>query len=131
VGLGTYVWPVSITTPPATPIASPVSTAPMIGSIWIDSIELQIPPGHNGLTGIYVENGAAPILPYSQSPSFLVATNQTLRFDVGDQFDSSLMIVTYNLDVFPHTHYLRISGRYMVQIPQTADNSQTDIVPVS
>lgn len=129
-GLGTYVWPISVTTPPLTLPAAPLSTPPMIGDIWIDKVELQIPPGHNGLTGIYVANGSTAILPYSQVPQFLIATDELLEYDVGDQFGRSLAVVTYNTDVLPHTHYLRISGRYMVQVPNAVIPT-ADVIPIS
>lgn len=103
----------------------------MIGDIWIDSIEVQIPSGHNGLTGLYVADSGTPILPYSQTPVFLIATDRTLEYDVGNEFGATLTIVTYNQDVFPHTHYVRISGRYMVNQASSTSDAPVDILPIS
>ena len=114
VGLGTYVWPVNVTTPSGTAIASPITTTPKLGDIWIDSVELRIPVGHRGLTGIYVANSGTQLLPYSQTPSFLIGDDERLTFDFGVEVATGLQIVTYNTDIFVHTHYLRISGRPMV-----------------
>lgn len=130
-GLSTYVWPVSVTTPLQTLSSAPLVTSPMIGSIWIDSIEIRIPPGHRGNTGIYVANSGAPIVPYSQSPQFVIANDELLKWDVGVEVDTGLQIVTFNNDYFAHEHYVRIAGHYTVQDTSSTPDLSSQIVPIS
>lgn len=130
--LGSYVYPVNVTCPAGTAIATPLTTTPDLGDIWLDAIELRIPVGHHGLTGIYVANSGTAIMPYSSPPSFLVGDDERLSFDVGVEVDNLLQIVTYNTDIFNHTFYLRLSGQPMTlqQQGQTVA-APVAVVPVS
>jgi len=129
-GLGTYVWPVNVTTPAGTPLAAPLTTRPGIGVIWIDSVELRIPIGHRGTTGIYIANSGSQLLPFSQTISWLVGDDERLVFDFGVQVDSGLQVVTYNTDLFDHTHYLRIQGRPMVLQNMNVIAPPTPAIPI-
>lgn len=99
----------SVTTP-----ASTLSTAPQ-QTVWplIDghllSLEVLIPAGHAGLTGISVKAQGVQIVPWGTS-EFLVADDTTipvwLDYDIAN---SGLVILTYNTGAYSHTHYLRAS----------------------
>jgi hypothetical protein len=130
-GLGTYVWPVNVTVPLGTPIATPTTTSPNLGDIWIDSIEILIPRGHNGLTGIGIANAGTQLLPYSQTAAYLVGDGDRLTFDFGVEVANGLTIQTYNTDIFAHTFYLRIVGRPIIlQNPATIPQA-IEVVPIS
>ena len=130
-GLGTYVYPVNVTVPAGTPTSVPVTTTPNLGWVWLDSVELRIPSGHCGLTGIHAANSGTQLFPYSETVSYLVGDDERLIFDIGQEFDTGLQIVTYNTDVFSHTFYLRFSGRPMAVVTATTPSAPATIVPVS
>ena len=129
--LGTYVWPVNLTCPAGTPVDTPLVTQPALGDIWIDNIELRIPSGHNGLTGIYVANNNTAIITFGSPPTYLIGSDDLLTFDAGVECDTQLSIVTYNTDVFDHTFYLRISGRPMTLQGQSTGTPVATIVPIT
>ncbi len=130
-GLGTYVWPVTVSCPASTPITAPLVTLPGLGRIWIESIDLRIPSGHRGLTGFAIRNSGSQIFPFAQSTAWLNADDEHLDYDVGVQTDTGLQVVTYNTDpTFAHSFYLRIVGYYMVQTQATTPTPAL-IVPVS
>lgn len=126
---GTYVYPCNTTCPPGTPIATPQVFLPKLPDIWIDSIDLRIPAGHRGLTGIYIANNGTAIMPYASPPSFIVGDDDHYQFDVGVEVATQFQIVTYNLDVFAHQFLLKVSGRPMVTT-QTGLQTAT-VVPIA
>lgn len=130
-GLGTYLWSASILTPPlGLPPAQQVTSVP-IGDVWIDTVEIRIPRGHRGTTGIQLANSQTPFLPQGTTSLFILGDDEALTFDVGVEVDSGLEIVTYNQDVYNHTHLVRISGRPMVVQGGYPAATPTDVVPIS
>ncbi|MGH7747346.1 MAG: hypothetical protein ACREQ5_21700 [Candidatus Dormibacteria bacterium] len=75
--------------------------------MWLYKIELRIPAGHAGLTGIAVANAGVTIVPWSANLVWILGDNDYLTFDVNDEVDTSLRVMTYNDDVISHTHHLR------------------------
>lgn len=129
--LGTYVYPVNVLCPAGTAIATPTTTKPALGDVWLDSVELRIPVGHRGLTGVYVANNNTAIVPYSSPPTYLIGDDERLTFDIGDEVATQLSIVTYNTDVFDHTFYFRFSGRPMsVQNAAASTLAPVTVVPI-
>jgi len=130
VALGTYTWPVNITVPAGTSASAPFMVTPLIGSIMVASVEVRIPRGHNGLTGLSINDSGTQILPYSNTTEWITGSDERLQFDLGQETDTGLQLVGYNLDVFAHTFYVRIIGQYMV-VSNPADLADEQIVPIS
>jgi hypothetical protein len=129
-GLGTYSWPVIITVPAGTAQSSPQKTSPKLGQVWLDSIELRTPPGHKGTTGILVANSGTPLLPYSNTSTYLTTDDETTSRDFGIEVDTGLQVFTFNTDIVPHVFYLHFIGRPMVLQNPPIGEEPTAIVPV-
>jgi len=96
----------------------------------VASVEVRIPRGHNGLTGLSINDSGTQILPYSNTTEWITGSDERLQFDLGQETDTGLQLVGYNLDVFAHTFYVRIIGQYMV-VSNPADLADEQIVPIS
>ncbi|HEY1198746.1 MAG TPA: hypothetical protein VGG32_08490 [Thermoplasmata archaeon] len=112
-----------VTTPAGTAIATPQQTTVPLQDSWVNRIKIRWPEGHNGLTGIYVTKSGLPIIPFGSPPTFITANDDEEWFDVGDEVQDGLVVVTYNIGIYPHGHYLRIEsvpiGQWLASGPET------------
>ena len=103
------IWEIQVTVPAGTLQAAPQVTPWITEDNLINLIELEVPPGHNGLTGIRVMKGDVPLLPYN-SNSFIVANAYTNSFPVNDYVPTrDVSIQAFNTGAYPHTFYLRMT----------------------
>lgn len=103
------IYETSVTVPAGT-----LPTAPQVTS-WVTEdndvldIEVEIPPGHNGLTGIRVMKGDVQLLPFGIN-SWLIANDYSRVFPVGIYLPTvDVKVQAYNQGSFPHTFYLRMT----------------------
>lgn len=102
-----YVYPLDITTPSGTLAAVPQTTAfPMINGTLV-SIDIVIPSGHCGLTGIQFLQQGQEILPYANM-AWITGNADRLTFPVDRAIlTNDIQVRTYNTDVWAHTHNIR------------------------
>lgn len=101
--------PFSVTTPAGTLQTAPLFTALPMRLGRLSNVEIQIPPGHAGTTGIRVEVAQQQIIPYSQVPSWVLGDDYVHDFECNFQVDQGVRVATYNEGNFDHTHYLRLT----------------------
>jgi len=103
------VYNIAFTVPAGTPQNAPFSVPWTTEDNTIQDIELEIPPGHNGLTGIRVLKGGTQLLPFSAA-TFIVANDYNRVFPVGVYLPTTdVTIQGYNTGAYPHTFYLRMT----------------------
>jgi hypothetical protein len=103
------VYDIAFTVPPGTPANAPVSVPWVTEDNTIVDIELEVPPGHNGLTGIRVVKGSVQLIPWSAG-TFIIANDYSRTFPVGAYIPTSdLTLQGYNTGAYPHTFYLRMT----------------------
>lgn len=95
------------TVPAGTAIAAPQTTAWNLGNVDVETLEVMIPRGHAGLTGVHVDYQGVALLPFSSPPTFLVANDETITVPIDLEIGAPLSLVAYNLDVFAHAFYWR------------------------
>jgi len=98
---------VKVTVPLGTAQASPQTTSWSLGPVIVEQLEVMIPRGHSGLTGIHVDYQGVALMPFATPPTFLIASDETITVPVGLEIGAPLSVVTYNLDTFDHAFYLR------------------------
>lgn len=103
------IYETSVTVPAGT-----LPTAPQVTS-WVTEdndvldIEVEIPPGHNGLTGVRVMKGDVQLLPFGTN-TWLIANDYSRVFTVGEYLPTvDVKIQAYNQGSFSHTFYLRMT----------------------
>lgn len=96
-----------LTVPAGTPIAAPVTAPVVLDDLNLDSVEIIIPDGHVQLTGIAITSGGFPVIPFNIG-TWISGNNDRLTFDYDAEITANgLTVAGYNLDIYPHTFYLR------------------------
>lgn len=101
--------PFSVTTPAGTAIANPIFTTVPVPRGRLSAVEVQIPPGHAGQTGLRLELARQQIIPFSTAASWLLGDDYTHDFPTDVEVDQGLRVATYNTGQYDHTHYLRLT----------------------
>jgi len=101
----------TVTTNPGVTSLAPLTTAVILENALLVDIEILIPTGHTGLTGVRVRQSGQQILPFGSS-SFIVADDYLRIFDINTEVGArSISVQSYNNDIYQHTHYLRFHIR--------------------
>lgn len=96
-----------ITAPAGTLITAPVSVVPQLEDNMLERIEIDVPDGHDRLTGIRIAGQSMVIVPFSLN-GWIVANNHYFEIPFNDHVSpGDITIQAYNTDVFPHTFYVR------------------------
>jgi poly(A) polymerase Pap1 len=120
-----------VTVPVAQPANNPLVSRPLIGNIWLESVEIQVPAGHMGQTGIVIRNNGTQIVPWSATPHFIIVNNAILHYNIGVEVDTRLAVATFNTDAFVHTFYLRFFGIPMNLVNARLNPAIVPLVPVA
>lgn len=119
------VYGIEVNVPAGTPIAIPVAFPWVTEDEIISDIEVLIPAGHNGFTGVRVRKGDVQILPYS--PNTWIIANDYVRVFTLDEYipTGDLFVEAYNVGGYPHTFHLRmtVSDASKIQVSQPVTES--------
>lgn len=97
-----------ITTPAGTTQAAPQVTALTFLEGVVQRLELTIPGGHVGLTGLAFFHSSIQVIPFAAG-TFIRGDDQVMGWDLARYPTGSKWSVrTFNTDFYPHTHYLRL-----------------------
>jgi hypothetical protein len=98
----------TVTTAANTPSSSPQVTTWSIGRGVVDRIDIVIPDGHAGLTGIALLWGGRQVVPYEDG-EWIVGNDDEVTVALDLYVHDSLEVLTYNEDdTFAHSHLLRV-----------------------
>lgn len=98
-----------VTCPPNTPQASaPETLLSMLPGI-VRTMQIIVPPGHNGLTGLAIAQAHQVIIPASGS-TWIIGDDDKIDWPLDGYLDADTWSAfAYNLDpVYPHSWYLRM-----------------------
>lgn len=100
-------WPLKVTVPAGTPASGPVTQSWPIVQGHLKAIEIDVPPGHAGLTGIAVTYCGVQIFPWELTGFLIpVATRYTVEWD-DEIMATQLAVQAFNTDRYNHVFYLR------------------------
>jgi hypothetical protein len=106
------LWPLTVTVPAGTPATSPLIVPWPLVDANLDFIDIIVPDGHNGLTGVAVYWSGTQIVPWG-TESWIVANNEKIHTPTNTYITvSGLSVYAYNTGVFPHSFYLRAHVTY-------------------
>jgi len=109
VGDPQYVQVVSPSCPAGTPVSAYTVTAAGISTCILWRMEVRIPAGHQGYTGIALIDSGHFVVPYDeQGAEWLVGDNDLLGYDYGRQLGSNVKIATYNTGTYVHAWQVRL-----------------------
>lgn len=105
----TRVYPLTVTVPAGTPVAHPVSVPWVTEDAVVSDIEVLIPPGPNGTTGVRVMKGDVQLIPWG-APSWIIGNDYDRTFALGGYLPTSdITVEAYNIGQNTHSFYLRMS----------------------
>lgn len=96
------------TIPAGTAIATPASLSLFSRDAEVVELEILFPPGPSGLVGVSVWHSNEQIIPATRG-QWVVTDSETIRWTLsGYPTGASWQVRGYNLDVYPHTIYMRL-----------------------
>lgn len=106
--MGRRTFSARVSTPRSTAEASPQETEVSLPQGTLESVEVVIPEGHAGLTGLAIQYSGEHIFPWGLG-TWLEGDDEVVRLPVGRELGGSPVVVrTYNTDdTFSHDHLLR------------------------
>lgn len=112
---------------PSAPLSVPWKTE---DGYWHD-IELVIPDGHNGTTGVKVLKNDVSIIPWGGS-TFIVASGYQRQFPVNGHVNmGDMKIVAYNQGFYNHTFYLRATISNTKLGPAVSTVTEASAIPLT
>lgn len=105
------IYQTTITVPSGTSAVAPTTTTIPLENAYLVDVEVLIPPGHAGLTGIRVRQSLQQVIPWS-SNSWISSDNYNRIFPFNGEIGSrSISVQTYNTDSFDHSFQVRFHLR--------------------
>lgn len=119
-----------VTVPASIAQASPQTTDVSFADGQVVRVELDVPAGHTGHTGIRIRAATGAFIPYT-SGAFLVADDHDFGWDVVGIIDTgSFDVQTFNTDIYPHSFYLRFSVLDFAYSTPTVEAPPVSLPPV-
>ena len=88
--------------PDNTPSTAPLSITVPISTVMLWRMEVRIPPGHAGLTGIALFDSGSPVIPWATSGTpWIIGDDDLLEYPYNKELGASITLVYYNTS----THY--------------------------
>lgn len=97
-----------VTVTPLHSSASPLTQDISVADGNLQRVEITVPAGHNGLTGIQILAANAQLIPRTPG-QFLVANDRTIPFDLVGVIDTgSFQVKAFNNGIFVHSFYITL-----------------------
>lgn len=104
----TRYYPFTVTTDPGVDRTDPHGTTLTVPDTRLTRVEVIIPSGHVGLTGLALFYSGTQILPWEGNDSWIIGEDDRLTFPIDVNVTDELLAVSYNDDIYMHSHYLRL-----------------------
>lgn len=98
----------TLVVPAGTPIAAPVQASLYAQRADLQELEILVPPGPSGLVGFSFWHSSRQQIPKIDG-TWIIANDETIRWPLsGYSVNPDWSIRAYNLDVYPHTLFVRV-----------------------
>lgn len=79
-----------------------------IATVMLHSLEVRIPPGHQGFTGLALVDSGTFVLPYSAAvPAWIIGDDDLLTYPYERELGANVELATYNTGTFVHAWQVR------------------------
>lgn len=105
-----------------------VSTNPGVAPVTLENailvdVEIIIPPGHAGLTGIQIRQSGTGIIPFATN-KFITGNDYSRVFPINTEIGSrAISVAVFNTDVFTHLFWVRF---HLADISRAATQATAD-----
>ena len=118
-----------VTIPAGTTQATPLSVDVSFDPGVVTAVEIVIPDGVAGLSGIQLAQAHQHVIPYAGS-AFLVSNDETVKWPLDGYLNTgNWQVIGYNTDVFDHTYHLRFLIDELGGVDTTPPSSPLAISP--
>ena len=108
----------TVTCPAGTAASSPVTTATTLGVVDVSDIQIVIPRGHSGLTGLRILLGGSQVLPRNDG-GWIIGDDERLEYPVTGYLNTGLWKAQmYNTGIYDHSWQIRYVAEYVYPDPQ-------------
>lgn len=84
-------------------------TAAGISTVLLHAMQVRIPPGHQGFTGIALIDSGSFVLPYaSATAAWIIGDDDLLTYDYGRELGANVQLATYNTGTYTHAWQIRL-----------------------
>ena len=105
----TYVQWVEPSCAAGTPATAWTLHAAGIETVLLHRMEVRIPAGHQGTTGIALVDSGAFVIPYTtDAPGWLIGDDDELSYDYEKELGHNVKLATYNIGTFTHSWQVRL-----------------------
>ena len=95
--------------PAGTAVDAYTTTPVGISTVWLWRMEVRIPPGHQGMTGIALVDSGSFVIPYDPGgQAWLIGDDDDLSYDYGRELGANVALATYNTGTFVHAWQVRL-----------------------
>ena len=102
------------------------TTAVGIERVLLHRMEVRIPAGHQGTTGIALIDSGAFVIPYvGHGPGWLIGDDDELEYAYERELGSNVKLATYNTGTFNHAWQVRL-----IYTPMSAVGSEAPTIEV-
>jgi hypothetical protein len=113
----------TVTVPAGTAPDTPISTDVSFPPGTVTGIEVVIPDGHAGLTGLALGQAGSAVIPATPG-AFLISNDEKITWDISGALNNGdWQAICYNRDGYDHTFYLRFL------ITEISDTPTTEPLP--
>ena len=99
-----------------TPATAYTTTAAGIATVLLHRLEVRIPPGHQGMTGIALVDSGSFVVPYAAGGTgWLIGDDDDLSYAYGRELGANVQFATYNTGTYQHAWQVR-----MIYTPMSA-----------
>jgi hypothetical protein len=100
-----------------------------LGDVMLHRIDVRIPPGHNGATGLQIQFNGVVVVPWESDDEWLVSNDESFSFPIETEVDTLLQLWGFNTGNYDHRFYCRFFYTPITLL--TPLEYSTPIVPVA
>ena len=103
------IFPYTIPVDPGTSPDAPETFQMTVPDTKLTSLELVVPTGHVGLTGIAFFYAGQQLLPWPGTANWIIAEGERFDWQLGIEVDGSVDVAAYNQGLYLHQFYVRMT----------------------
>lgn len=107
-----------------TPATAWTLTAAGISTVLLHHMEIRIPPGHQGFTGIALIDSGSFVIPYAAgAAAWIIGDDDRLTYPYDRELGDNVQLATYNTGTFVHAWQVRL-----IYTPMSAVGLESDTI---
>lgn len=112
--------------PAGTAVAAYTLTPAGVATVMLHTMEVRIPPGHQGFTGLALIDSGTFVIPYDAgAPAWIIGDDDLLAYPYERELGANVQIATYNTGTFVHAWQVRL-----IYTPMSAVDLEPGVITI-